>query len=120
MTTVHAISLIPFDKVATSLKPTHVIVTPLPLSKIISVITSFEDLILNGENACDEPDGLPTARTLPALTGALRLHVCASATRILGKIWDIPSGLHFREFESLCLTCNVDGELLSVPVSVHQ
>ena len=99
------IILVPFHKLAPSLKSILVTSFLLPCSQIFDLIHSLlvlEDLTL----ICDDvlnPSGLnkpPTVTsTPPALTGALELFVFDGLARILRPLLNLPGGLRFRRLE---------------------
>ena len=103
---ISSISLVPFHRLAASLKALNVTFTLLPRTQIFYLICSFpllEDLTLSGDDiAVEDESGEPPAAvpsTSLALTGTLDLSLGVSIGRILRQLLCLPSGLHFRKLD---------------------
>ena len=101
------ISLLPFHRLASSLKALYVSLLFLPHTKIFDLVRSLtllEDLTLNGEDADIDGDESVERQTIVsstplALTGTLELFLYARVGRTLRRLVDLPGGVHFRKID---------------------
>ena len=142
----HTISLIPFHKFAPSLKHLNVSGPHIPAPQIVDIVRSLpllEDLLLSGSDIDGQLDGLPAIAppsTPLTLTGTLDILVSSRIARTLGRVLELPGGLHFQKIqlslcyaqdiplvtelvtacsdtlESLDITCKIDGALHPDPL----
>lgn len=99
------ICLLPYHRLAPSLKSLYVDVNFLPLLRIFDLIRSLpllEDVSLRAQSIIDEPHGPQSCTGSPALTGTLEIWVNGSLGDVFSSLLDLPGGLRFREVKLLC------------------
>ena len=99
------IFLLPYHRLAPSLKSLYVNMDFLPLSQTFNLIRSLpllEDVSLRAQFIGNELHGQQNFTGSPALTGTLNIWMLGFLGDVLRSLLDLSGGLRFREVELLC------------------